>query len=119
MLIAHLRFLLFDFKYARQRKPGERSGRHSSSTGREGAVLQHASCRTRLVFILVQDPGNGMCHRPNLSPLFVLTEHRLMVCIASESYTGCRKIFVNLKGLGQNYNGRTQVREHYTNDNRG
>ena len=65
MLIAHLRFLLFDFKYARQRKPGETSGGHSSSTDREGAVLQHASCRTRLVFILVQDPGNGMCHRPN------------------------------------------------------
>ena len=114
MLIAHLRFLLLDFKYARQRKPGETTGGHSSSTIREGAVLQHA-----LVFILVQDPGNGMCHRPNLSPLFVLTEHRIMVCIASESYTGCRKNFVNLKGLGQNYNGRTQVREHYTNDNRG
>ena len=36
--------------------------------------------------------------------------------IASESYTNCRKFFVNLEGLGQKYNGRTQIKEHYTND---
>ena len=62
----------------------------------QDAVLQHASCRTLLVFILVpRTPGN----------VDVTTEHCIIICIASS--LAFVKIS-NLKGLGQNHNDCAQ-----------